>query len=172
MKQAASLPRVVTVYFCGYVGERFGLGWWIEKCTGWENTHVCIGDGEVVLDSLDRGDRFWPQTVFEAKYPIARIAVDIDVEFDPQLEAVGCRRAPRNKWLRLLRWVTFGMTPVDDCVSSVAKALRLAGVDVPRRVTTPGEIWDLLRPYGRVRMLDGDVYPMDSVGPLDAAGGS
>lgn len=41
-----------------------------------------------------------------------------------------------------LKWATFGLWPGRNCVTAIVDCLRKSGIDAPRRLTTPDQLFD------------------------------
>lgn len=102
-------------------------------------THCLVGTQDAVLDPSLKGDRFWPTITFFEKYPSVATMVSIPVPTEPDMDALP-RHGPRRAWPTLKRWMTGGRTPATDCVQTVISVVRLAGVSIHPRVTTPREL--------------------------------
>ena len=116
---------------------------WITRC---EFIHVAVGSSDVVMTVSERGVHYWPFDPFVEYYPGVTWAVAVPSSRSPHIEqrlVRPCRRLPM-----LLRWITRGMWPSNDCVTSTREVLRSVGVEAPRTVTTPGQMFDWLRSEG------------------------
>lgn len=124
---------------------RHALIWLVRRLTGSPLVHTAIGDGEVVIDPAFVGDRAWPHIAYVLRYPslagyyIVPVEVDLPFELDVR---------PRRPWATVLRWLTGGRWRARDCVQVVAGYLRVGGVDVPDRITTPAQLHQWLRGQG------------------------
>jgi len=111
--------------------------------------HVAIAVGEVAHSPEKRGDVLWPTVLFIRDYPNLAYVIDLRLARPIQLTT----RNSERPWLpSLLRWITMGLYPADDCVQSVSATLRAGGVPVPGRITTPVQLFTYLKERGhRVR---------------------
>ena len=120
------------------------LTWLIHKLTRSDMVHVAIGDSQIVLDPSLEGVLFHESTLFCMQYPWLGwcVVVPTDKPVDlARFEGIG----PLHPLPSFLRWITLGLWPARDCVGITIEALRRAGVKVPNRIVTPGELWDFFR---------------------------
>ena len=102
--------------------------------TGCTLVHCSIGYDGAVLDPRIAGDEFWPIITYIDDYPglvwVAQVPLDRPIDLD-EISMPG----PKPAIPTIIRWLTHGLTPAPkDCVSTVIRALRSSGVDVPNIV--------------------------------------
>jgi hypothetical protein len=107
-----------------------------------------------------KGVLFWPYDVWvrhpatfgfvwSIKVP-ARRWPDLNRYIDP---------TPKRLWRYALRWADPEMYPFEDCTTKVCRMLAEAGVYVPERVVTPGDLFDFLRGEGHeLCSMDSNTY--------------
>lgn len=111
----------------------------VRICTISRWCHVSIGSGDVVLDPSMRGDLFWPTLGFLETYPTLGEIYVVRCPFTPQVKHH--RPLMGRSWLRaLLCTLSRGRIQSRDCVQVVCNHLRVAGLDVPKRITTPRQL--------------------------------
>jgi hypothetical protein len=118
----------------------------IALLTRCEFIHVAVGSSEVVMTVSAAGARYYPFQVFVEYYPGVTWAVAVPSSKSPHIEPRLVR--PCSRLPMLLRWITCGFWPSHDCVTSTREVLRSVGVEAPRTVTTPGQMFDWLRSEG------------------------
>lgn len=137
----------VRVYFCVGVRQRLTASWAIRVATWWDVSHVCVSDGRTVLDPSPVGDRFIEERRFVFGYPGLRYGYEVRAQRPIRLHDHKPR--PRPPFLvSVLRWLTLGLLPANDCVSVVCRHLRDAGVAIPATVTTPKALFVALHRFG------------------------
>lgn len=142
---------VARVYFSRGYRQPLTGSWWVRLLTRSEIAHVSIGDGSVVLDPSDAGDRFIDEDRFVLCYPRLVAAVELLTPIPLGLHAH--RPSPR-RWLvwHLLRWMTRGRVRANDCMEVVVGHLAGAGVSIPRAVATPQALLNHLTRIGGRRV--------------------
>lgn len=145
-------PRYVFVLFA--TGEsrsrwqRF-VHWCIRTVTRSPLVHVAVEYDETVLNASFRGISLLSGPDFHEKTPDLAWRIDVPVTVAPDLIWWHQFRPKKLRVITVItRWLTCGLTPSRDCVAVVAAVLRSAGVVVPRRITTPGRLFDWLRARG------------------------
>jgi len=136
------------------------LSWFIRFVTRFPYGHVCIGDGQVVLDVTYCGDRFWPHIRFCLFYPTLSCAFALPLARPMRLDAHIIRSSNRI-WPTFWRWWTFGAAQSDDCVCAIRNLLLDAGRAVPTYIVTPRQLFRWLVYTGETRY----VRFSDSAGP-------
>jgi len=133
----------------GRVGYHDALARLITTLTRSDLVHVAIGFGGTVLDPAFRGNRLWPAAAFFSRYPglVSVLWVTLDRPLD--FRGVPLAR-PKPAFPTFVRWCSGGRTPAPhDCVQTVARLLREAGVPVPPRITSPRRLREWLLPHAR-----------------------
>ncbi len=155
------VPTQGAVYFGSAPGTthhcrvpRF-LGWLIRVLSRSPLDHCAIGcDGWVLNVSYRLGNRYWPADAYEEHYPglvcvwTVPLVRPIDWQRQPMPGTPGRRRV-----LPLLcRWLTRGRCPgvrkATDCVGIAVDLLTAAGLAIPRRIVSPGELHEWLARQG------------------------
>ncbi len=107
-------------------------------------THVALGvemgDDSAVLECRVWSDRFVAETAYVMHVENLDRVFVIDAPGSAGLQDYRRRWYPRPLLPTVLRWVTGGRTPANDCVTVTSRLLRKAGVDVPPRITSPHEL--------------------------------
>ena len=106
--------------------------------------HCAIGVDGAVLDPGMTCDRYWPESAFVDRYPTLAAIVILEVNPLPDLDERP-QQGPRRPWRTIIRWLSRGATPANDCVTVVVYHLARAGVVVPRYVTTPRALYRFLQ---------------------------
>ena len=125
--------------------RRAALASLIRFVTNSEVCHVAIGCNGVVLETGPRGTLFWPFWIYAMNRSLVGV-FGIEVEKLPPIELV--MLPPTPVLPSLLRLLTFGLWPADDCVCVVSRLLRQAGVAVPPRIVTPKALVAWLKSQG------------------------
>ena len=105
--------------------------------------HVLVGDGEVVYDAQFGKAGFWPWEYCIKKFPRI-IGFYVIQGKDPQIHQYPM--VDRRKWgwflpiPFLLMAASRGLYQIPNCTTASTKALRDAGVDVPRRIWNPTKL--------------------------------
>jgi len=103
-------------------------------------THVAIGDRFAVLEHTAESTRWWPTDTYARGYPglrwIVRLAVPREISLG-DLDGT----PPKCHW-RIALWILGGgLFPCrTGCVAISVQTLRRAGVNVPKRITTPRQL--------------------------------
>ena len=130
------------------------LSYLIRKVTRCQWAHVCIGDGEVVLDPGLRGNRFWSHYVFLACYPTLIDGFVLPISNDLDLDScqAGGPKQILPTWKLYgrvaLRWWTCGWVQTEDCVCVCVKLLRVGGVRISPRIFSPRQLHTWLEDHG------------------------
>ena len=125
-------------------------GWIMIANGGSRIIHCAFGDsanGVVINPGLDDGNTLWALRAYAMVYPRIDGAITVHVQGHIDLERYPLRK-PRRAWPTILRWLTMGLTPADNCVTLVADCLRQGGMTVPRRIQTPQALHDWLLQHG------------------------
>ena len=122
------------------------------KCVTWRDTlyqwcvlrvskdyvHVAIGNREVTLNPVMRGNEFWPTDVFIDKYP--GVAGYFEVPCRSNL--TGFEGVKSRRWWHYFARLLGKQHRDTDCITTVSAVL-----DFPP-VLTPDQLWDYLRENG------------------------
>lgn len=127
--------QVIHIFLCrGLRTSRLSWRAWgatIRTFSRSPGEHLCIGDGNVVVDPLYGGHRLWDFDGFVRKYPIAsRFFVPAPLKIDLTAFEGYQRRIP--PWKPLAYWLTgWPAFATDDCVGTTLLCLRAAGLNPP-----------------------------------------
>lgn len=135
------------VYFAHTDGSTHWAYRWIKRLTRSDVVHVAVGDHDVVINPTLVRNQVWPRLIYEEKAHGLHSVVVIHVEHMAGLEQFedGKKRGP---WPSLFRWLTFGLTPADNCVTVTLRTLRESAVPAPRRIVSAQQLLDWLRKEG------------------------
>ena len=100
--------------------------------------HVAVEHGGHVWNPLSCGDGFYDVWRYLAHYPGLQCVVWIPIDSYPLLSRLERRR--RRIWPSIIRVMTGGRTPSDDCVYATVCLLRSHGIMVPKRTVTPDQL--------------------------------
>ncbi len=139
--------------------RQWWCAWWVHRLSGSPLVHVAVSYRGAVLDPGLNGVRFIPEIIFAENHPFLTDIVTVPVGPGIDLDAfASTRRVPA--WPTFIRWLTRGLTPAPrDCVSIVAAVLRSGGVAVPRRITTPAQLFRWLKDHRFVHTPLSDGVP-------------
>lgn len=118
-----------------------------QALTGSEIVHCAVGQGDVVMEVRPDGVRFWPSIAYECKRGVSwmfTIPTDHLIDWTPWENDT----RPRGCVASLVYYASRGLFRTSNCVTETKKALDQAGIDVPRRVLTPAQMWDWCRSEG------------------------
>jgi len=116
----------------------------VRGLTGSPFSHVAIGDGLYVLSPMVIGDRFFPSTEYR---PASGVSVALVVPLDRPMRIDPPHYKPRSirgVLSTIVRWMTGGLTPADNCVTVAVRLLRTGGAKLPNRITSPLELWSAI----------------------------
>lgn len=144
---------LVRVLFVIHARNQTRWAWLVQNIAKSEFTHVVVtsmqGDTEKVLDPTFKGVRFWTLESWFADPKGAEFVgwFDVPAERWPDLNN---HEDPisRSLWRYVLRWLTRGFFPCEDCVTKVRRVLHEAGVVTPASIVTPADLWNHLRNEG------------------------
>lgn len=138
--------------------------WWaLGAAVRWQGSfpaaHVAVGCNGVVLDPHISGNRFWPLIAFTLAYPTLLGCYEVPTPRPPDLDRFP-PRGPKSPWPTILRWLTRGRWPTEDCVAVAVDVLRHAGVDVPPRTYNPRQLaaWLQAQGYRYVAFTDSGLF--------------
>lgn len=135
------------VRFDRSAGWKYALGWFIRFVTRFPSSHVAVGYAGATLDPTFAGNYFYPMDAYAIWYKGLIGIFEVPIAFPIDLE-----RFPvgRHKQVipTVIRWLTFGNWPTEDCVQVVAECLRQGGVRVPDRILSPRQLFMWLMKKG------------------------
>jgi hypothetical protein len=132
---------------CKGLAKRSLIVWLIATIGRSHFVHVCVGSSDVVLDQMIDGPRFYATALFCMKYPRLAWCYEIKCPRKPDIGlAENC--GPVKITRTLARRATRGLISSNDCVSTTSDILRDAGINIPKSVVTPDQLWDHLRSQG------------------------
>lgn len=124
-----------SAYVLFYVWDR-PLKWWHYpmRVVTPRYSHVAVAFGRFVYSPKPDGCTIHPIECLGRP----RAAVEFSVEsLDPADLMDGFGVLPS-----FLKWATFGLWPGRNCVTVIVDCLRKSGIDAPRRITTPDQLFD------------------------------
>lgn len=125
------------------------LGFLIRVVTRSPLVHCAAGMGGRVIDPHIQGDSSWKISPYILKYP--RLTHFYVITSDRSSDfAYHAERRPKPIWPTILRWLTGGRYLTTDCVCTVVRTLRGAGIDCPRRIYSPKQLDRWLKEQGYV----------------------
>ena len=119
----------------------------IRFLSGSKLSHVAVGDGRVVLECRRLGDRFHRHRPYVLKRPALIAGFTVPVCRKPDLDTYAIARK-RSVWPTILTWATRGRYPSTACVEQVKQILNDSGFYIPRRITTPVQMYRYLMDKG------------------------
>jgi len=104
-------------------------------------SHVSVSDGEVVLEiTLDDRSVFIADLPYKLLHANRRQERYSLAHGRPRLKR-WTDQPPPNKWRSVIRYLTYGIIKYDDdCLGVAIQILNEAGMTVPRRIVTPGQL--------------------------------
>lgn len=121
--------------------------------TGSPLAHCAIGYNGVVLDPGIRGNRFWPIHTFCVYFPTLAYGIEVELDRPVYLDAYD-HGGPKPVLPTLIRWWTGGRWRTQDCVCITCDLLRSGGVDVPKRIYQPVQLYRWLKEHHGDRITD------------------
>ena len=133
--------NIVLAIFCRGSDRAFTYPWFIRGFTRSRWAHVCVSDGEVVLNPTREGIRYFSLAEFD--HHNAEWFTFVTPR-NPDLKGIGERLHDwRLSPIRTsLHYLTRGFFPSLDCVTITASALRAAGLAVPDGIVSPEDLYE------------------------------
>lgn len=98
-------------------------------------THVAVSDGEAVISPTFEGVRYYSHLNFFQHFPTIDSTIAVRVDRVADLGRYDDSKLSITR--SLLKHLTAGLAPADDCVTIASSILRYGGVNVPRYITSP-----------------------------------
>jgi hypothetical protein len=122
--------------------------WLVLRIGRFELDHIAIADAHAVASITSSGLRYWPLRAYMLR-PEVMVYFRVDL---PRPVDIAAFESMPIRWAGFWRawgsWLSGGRVPGHNCVWITTEALRAAGFDVPRRVTTPRLLFMHLRQRG------------------------
>ena len=156
MGRSSRLNDDLWVFFSYGHKPRWSVSWWARFLTATPFAHCVVSHDGVVLDPSLKGNRFWPVIQYVLRHPGLTHGYRVPASADPKLDDFeGVEYDAPPVVPTLLRWLTRGFWPANDCVATTTTCLRRAGVSVPTWIVTPRQLSDWLwhRGYHREELV-------------------
>jgi len=115
-------------------------------------THCTLGYRQAVLDVTLSGTRYWPLDAYVRWWPSLELIFAVPLRYAINLDAPIFRKGVGRKrpwWPTFWRWLVRGYAPyADDCLCAVLRCLLAGGLDVPWRISSPGQLVEWLKGMG------------------------
>lgn len=106
--------------------------------------HISIEWNGAVLDPGIGGNQVWATLEYIRHFPTLLWMVKVPVLRPPPIERYEGDKRAKRALPSIARWATRGRVRTNDCACTVTECLRDAGVNVPRAVVSPQQLFDWL----------------------------
>lgn len=119
----------------------------VRHITHFRLTHVAFGYDHIVLNTTLFGTLYWTDRDFILSYPTLEgfyVIPELGHVIIEQFEGYN----PKPIWPTVKRYLNRGRTRSDDCVCVTCECLSQGGIDVPRNIVTPRQLYRFLHKQG------------------------